>query len=349
MKALIVEKDFTVALKDIPVPEYGEYQVLVQIQASAVCGTDLKILHGEFNGYPDYPTVLGHEAVGVVVKKGAKVRNFDIGDRVLHPIIYDKIGGYHATFGAMAEYAVIEDHQALESDGFPIDEVMHHKHGRIQYKIPQQLDPVAATMLITFREVYSTFKRMNLKSGQNLVLYGLGPVGQVLISFCKQAGIRVVAVVRRAEKAELATRLGADFVINTADTDPVGEIRRLFPDGVDAVWDAAGATSVINDGLLMIKPFGKIIMYGVMGDTELLVNWKNAPLSFELIFTQWPDMEAEIAVMGEVVQMMVDGRLNGMDYISDVLPFEQAEEGINMFLERRNEKKIVFKFPIEAQ
>lgn len=344
MKALVVEKDFSVALKDVPVPKYGDYQALVKIQASAVCGTDLKILHGQFNGFTNYPTILGHEAVGIIVEQGTNVQNFEIGDRVLHPILYNVLGEYYATFGAMAEYAIIEDHKALEEDGFLIDEVQHHDHSRIQFKIPRELESVPATMIITFREVFSTFKRMNLKNGQSLVLYGLGPVGQVLINFCRQAGITTAVVVRRAEKARLAQVLGADVVINSSEADPIRAVRWHFPDGVDAVWDAAGIPDMINDGLLMIKPFGKIIMYGVMAETSLLLDWKNGPLSFELVFTQWPDKEAEISVMDDVVKMMLDGRLNGMDYISDVIPFEKAVDGIAMFLRRRNKKKIVFTF-----
>ncbi|MDR1664925.1 MAG: zinc-binding dehydrogenase [Clostridiales bacterium] len=343
MKALVIEKDFSFGLKEVPIPEIGEYQALIKIQASAICGTDLKILHGKFSGFTDYPTILGHEAVGVVVERGAKVRNFEIGDRVLHPIIYEKIGGYYSTFGAMAEYAVVEDHEALAADGIPIDEKRHHDHSRIQYKIPSHFEPVPSTMLITFREVYSTFKRANIQRGQSLVLYGLGPVGQVMVAVCKQAGVKTVAVVRRAEKAKLAEALGADIVINSSVSDTAEAVRRHFPGGVDAVWDAAGFPGAINEGLKMIRPFGKIVMYGVMEDTHCLLDWKDRPLSFDLIFTQLPDKDAEIAAMDEIVSMVADGRLNGMDYISDVIPFENAEEGIKMFLERRNKKKIVFK------
>jgi threonine dehydrogenase-like Zn-dependent dehydrogenase len=199
-------------------------------------------------------------------------------------------------------------------------------------------------MIITFREVFSTFRRMGIKEGQSLVLYGLGPVGQVMLTVCRRAGIKTAAIVRRAEKARLAGQLGADVVIDSSVSDPVREVRRHFPDGVDAVWDAVGISSVIGDGLQMIKAFGKIVMYGVMEETSCCIDWKDKPLSFDLIFTQWPDKEAEIAAMDDVVAMVMDGHLSGMDYISDILPFDKAVEGIKMFLERRNEKKIVFEF-----
>ena len=348
MKALVIEKDFSYSLKDVPIPTFGEYQALVKIEASAVCGTDLKILHGEFSSLPDYPTILGHEAVGIVVEVGAKVKNFSVGERVLHPILYEETGGYYSTFGAMAEYAVVEDYEAIKSDGVPVDDVVNHEHfevGLIQFKIPQQFEPVSATMIITFTEVFSTFKRANLKKGQSLVVYGLGPVGQVLISLCRLVGMKSIVVVRRAEKAQLAEQLGADIVIDSSLVDPVQEVHRHLPDGVDAIWDAAGVTDVINIGLKMIKPFGKIIMYGVMADTSYLIDWKGAPLSFDLIFTQWPDIGDIVDCFDEIIEMMSDNRLNGMDFISDIMPFDRAVEGIDMFLERRNKQKIVFTFP----
>lgn len=345
MKALIVGKDKTVSIQDVPLPQYGDYQALVKIKASAVCGTDLKILHQEFNGFPDYPTILGHEAVGTVVEVGSKVKNLKVGDQVLHPILYEPVGEYYATFGAMAEYAVIEDGRALAQDGYTIDEKIYHDHSRIQFKIPKSLDPVNATMLITFREIYATMRRMRYQKGESIVVYGIGPVGQVFIKFCKMLGMGpVVAVVRRESKVAPAKEAGADIVLNSSEVSVPKEVRRLFPDGVDIVLDAAGATSVINEGLLMIKPFGKICMYGVLADTEAPINWQHAPLSFDLIFTQWPDKESEIAVMDELVNMLADGRINGMDFISDVMPFEQAIEGIQLFLQRKNKKKIVFTF-----
>ena len=343
MKALIVEKDGSVALKEVDMPQYNEYQALVKIEATAVCGTDLKILHKEFNGFPDYPTILGHEAVGRVVEKGKKVKYLDIGDKVLHPILYDGVSGYHSTFGAMSEYAIIEDGRAWREDGHVLDEVTYHDHSRIQFKIPQEFDSVAATMLITFREVYSSIKRLGFKAGESLVIYGVGPVGQCFIKLCKMIGLKVAAVVRREERAQQALEAGADYIINSAKSVAAEEAKRLFPEGVDNVLDAVGVANIINEGLNMIKPFGKICVYGVTPETELLLNWKQAPLSFDVKFLQWPDKDSEIAVMGDIVNMMKGGMLNGMDYISDVVPFENAVEGIELFLARKNKKKIVFK------
>lgn len=344
MKALVIEKDFSYTLKELPIPKFGEYQALVKVQASAVCGTDLKLLRGKFQGFTNYPTILGHEAVGVVVKRGAKVRNYDIGDMILHPALFDTIDGHYSSFGAMAEYSLIEDHKALLQDGIPIDEIHHHDISRIQCKISSQLKPIPATMLITFREVMTAYNRVGVKPGQSLVLYGLGPAGQVVLNLCKQAGVKTVVITRRAETAQFAKELGADFAIDSSVENATLQVRKYFPDGVDVVWDAAGLTSVINDGLQMIKLFGKIVLYGVMADTNCMLDWKGKPLSFELIFYQWPDMNAEIEIIDELVEMMLDGRINGMDYISDVLPFSKAVEGIDMFLERRNRKKIVFDF-----
>ncbi len=343
MKSLVVEKNGSVALKEVDMPKYNEYQALVKIEATAVCGTDLKILHNQFNGFPDYPTILGHEAVGKVVEKGSKVKYLDIGDKVLHPILYDPLSGYYATFGAMSEYAIIEDGRAWREDGHELDEITYHDHSRIQFKIPQEFDSVSATMLITFREVYSSIQRLGFKEGESIVIYGVGPVGQCFIKFCKMLGLKVAAVVRREERAQQAKEAGADYVINSQQTVVAEEAKRIFPGGVDNVLDAVGIANIINEGLNMIKPFGKICVYGVTPETELLMNWKQAPLSFDVKFLQWPDKESEIAVMGDIVKMMQDGTLNGMDYISDVIPFENAVEGIEMFLARKNKKKIVFK------
>ena len=85
MKALIVEKNGGVSVRNVPQPIYNEYEALVKVHASSVCGTDMKILHNKLKGFSDYPTILGHEGVGEVVEIGKKVRNLKVGIRWCAP------------------------------------------------------------------------------------------------------------------------------------------------------------------------------------------------------------------------------------------------------------------------
>ena len=345
MKSLIVEANGDVSIREVPVPEYGDYEMLVKLQASAVCGTDMKILHNTLKGFSDYPTMLGHEGVGKVVAIGSKVKNYSIGDYVVMPLIFGKCGAYFSTWGAMSEYAVAGDAGALANDGVPLDEKTAFSAYAAQNKLPQQLEPVAATMIITFREVYSTMKRLGFSAGQNIVIYGAGPVGMAFIKFAKLMGLSpVVCVDICDEKTEQAKAIGADVVINAAKQDASARLLELFPAGADILLDAAGVPALINQNVRLVREFGQVCVYGVTADNALMFNWQQAPYAFDLRFVQWPSKYEEAAVHDDIVKMMLDGRLNGMDFISDVYDFDQASEAIAFFKHKKNQKKIVLRF-----
>jgi threonine dehydrogenase-like Zn-dependent dehydrogenase len=341
MKALIVERDGSVAIREAPVPQYNDYEVLVKMQASAICGSDIKILHNSLKGYSDYPTILGHEGVGEVCEVGKKVRNFKIGDKVVPPKIFGKCGDFFSTWGSMAEYGVAGDAEAMVADGLKIDVRKYLS----QRKIPNELESVGATMLVTFREVYSTMKRLNFTAGKNLVVYGAGPVGLTFVKLAKLIGMGpVICVDIDDQKAGLAKDIGADIVFNSQKVELVPEIRKLFPDGADILVDAVGVPSLINTNLKLVKFSGQVCVYGVTAQNQLLIDWQEAPYIFDLRFVQW-GIGAEIAaVHKELVQWMLDGQLDGMDFISDVFSFENSLEAIEIFKARKNAKKIVLQF-----
>jgi threonine dehydrogenase-like Zn-dependent dehydrogenase len=101
---------------------------------------------------------------------------------------------------------------------------------------------------------------------------------------------------------------------------------------------------LINNNLKLVKYAGQVCVYGVTPKNELLMNWQEAPYTFDLRFGQWTLGTELAAVHDEIVQMMLDGKLDGMDFISDVFSFEDSLEAIKMYKEHKNQKKIVLKF-----
>lgn len=344
MKALVVYADGSTKLEKVPMPAYGDYEALVKVQASSICGTDMKILHNSLKGYTDYPTILGHEGVGKVVAVGKKVRNFKVGDSVVLPYILGTCGEYYSTWGAICEYSTVGDSQAMVEDGLQIDNQTLYEFNFAQCKIPDIFDPVAATMIVTFREVYSTMLRLGFKKGQNIVIYGAGPVGLTFIRLAKHIGMYpIISVDTRDDKKKQALEAGADIALNSMECDVTAEIRKLFPEGADILLDAAGVPALINDNLKLVRDYGDVCVYGVTPKNELLMNWQEAPYSFNLRFAQWPSKKEEAAVHEEIIEMMKSGVLKGEDYISDVFSLDDAEEAMEHFKAHKNTKKIAIR------
>lgn len=342
MKGYVVHKDGTRRIEELPMPRYGDYEALVKVESCGVCnGTDMKIIHGVFKGIDTYPVVLGHEGVGRVVAKGDKVTSFEIGDLVLLPFNADMPEGYTSGWGTFSEYNTVTDAAAMEAAGLDVPDFAY-----AQNKLPAEFDPVAASMIVTFREVFSTMKRFGFEKGKSLVVLGLGPVGLSFVQFSKLIGMGpVIAIDRVEEKLGMAKRFGADLVLNNAeDIDLVARVRKLCPDGVDFVLDAVGVSAFINTALSMIKPDAKVCVYGISANMSETVDWSVCPYNWTLHFHQFPSKIAEGACHEEIVAFIREGKLDPMDYISHVYPFAEIGKAYENIENRVPTMKMVIKF-----
>ena len=164
MKALVIYEDGRAALERVPMPAFGEYEALVKITASALCGTDMKILHNSLKGFADYPTILGHEGVGEVVAVGSKVRHLKVGDCVALPFAKD--------FGWGAELKLEMIFQQLfgfgHGQGYPKERVIPEQRNK---KILDEVKKVTHRKLIDILyDIDQTFLKETI-SGEHFAEY----------------------------------------------------------------------------------------------------------------------------------------------------------------------------------
>lgn len=341
MKSYVVYEKDKCRIEEMPMPKYGEYDALVKIESCGVCaGTDMKIIHGDFKGIDNFPVVLGHEGVGRVVEKGAKVTNFEIGDLVLMPYWSDVPEGYTSGWGTYSEYNIITDAKAQEKDGIIPAEFAYG-----QRKLPADFDPVSSAMIITFREVLSTMKIFGFEPNKSLIVLGLGPVGLSFVHFAKLMGMgTVIAIDIDEKKLDMAKDRGADYVINSKEQDIITEVRKILPDGVDFALDAVGVNSFINTALELIVPDGKICVYGISKTMNTDVDWSKCPYNWHLHFHQFPSKKAESDAHDQIVNWIKKGILDCNDYISHVFDFKDIDQAFDKIRNRESVMKMVIKF-----
>lgn len=197
MRAVAVTQPNRVEMIDLPVPEPGPYQALVKTEVAYLCNaTDGKLVTGHFPGVDRYPLVLGHESAGIVQVVGEKVRNFHEGDRAIGGLVFEFADPrYSSGWGGFCEYTLVNDHDAMVEDG-----VANAQHGWVEsYEIQRAVDgdiPVEeAALLCTWREVLAAFDDFNLKRGDDILVFGAGPVGLSFVKFARLLGLGFVAVV----------------------------------------------------------------------------------------------------------------------------------------------------------
>ena len=338
MKTLIVKKDHTLDIVEVPKPVITEYEALVKMVACGICnGTDAKIIKGKFKGLEEYPLMLGHEGVGRVEAVGTKVENYQVGDIVLLPFANDKDEKHASGWGAFSEYATVYDAIAanVEAD--------HFSWG--QNIVPTDIDPVDAVMMVTLREVLAAIYTFGITPGSTVIVYGCGPVGATFTKFLSLLGIKDLVVIDRIEeKRTIALENGASMYFNGSKVDIVAKVKEKYPNGVDFVIDAVGHESIINEGLKIIRDRGNICVYGVPAMTKLNLDFTDAPYNWHLLFEQMPSKKEEGCAHEQIVAWLRSGEVKLKDYISNYIPFDQVIEGFEMLARHEIPLKCIVTF-----
>lgn len=333
MRSVAVVQPGEIEIVEVPKPTPGPYDVLVKTEISFICNvTDRELIEGTFPGMgPEaYPLLLGHEAVGRVVEVGTQVTTFAKGDRTIGGLVLDPPGGqFKSGWGGHSDYVIIKDHLAMEKDG-----VADEAHGwnevyKIMRKVPDDIPIEAAGMLCIWREVYSGFFHdFGLSPDNELLVFGAGPVGLSFIKFAKLRGFTYVGSVDPlAGKREKALAMGADEVF--APDDPkLSELPQTRAKPLDAIVDAVGLESIINQGLPLIKMGGSICVFGVVAAPKILLEKYKGPYNFNLLMHQWPTRDAERAAQEPLIEWIRSGALDWKDFVSSKFSINDVKEAV---------------------
>jgi len=339
MRALIVEKDGSLSIREVTKPKCGPKEALVKMLAGGMCGTDIKLIHQCFKGFPksSYPLILGHEGLGEVVEAGRDVKGYKLGDRVLLPF-NDANEALGCGYGAMAEYGIVHDLLAYPQGEAPEVAVA-------QTVMPADIDPVDAILFVTFREVLSTIRYFGIKPADSIVVFGCGPVGQTFIKFLSLLGGKdIVAVDIVDDKLEIAAKYGAVKTINGSKDDIAAAVRTLYPNGVCHVLDAVGLPSVVNQAMGILADRGNILCYGVLEKEQIRIDFSAADYNWNFICQQMPRKDEEAAAHDQVLEWIRSGKIVIKDFISDYYAFDDAVQAYNDLLDRKVMKKGIIKF-----
>lgn len=345
MKAAVVVRPGQLEIQDIPAPEINDYQVLCEQLACGICtGTDWKLLEGHFKGFTTYPAVLGHEAVGRVVRKGKKVRHLEVGDLILRPGL-ETIGDGTSMFsgwGAYAEYGVAGDARAMVEDGKTRLEDGFNELYYSQQKILLGMDPARATMVITFKEVLSAAYRFGMHPNASILIFGMGPVGLSFVRFSRLLGLGpIIACDMETSRLDLARQMGADECLNVKEVKPEPWVKGRFPDGLDFVVDAVGVTDLLNQAMNMVKFNGSICAYGISPHSRMDLVWENGPYNWKLHFLQLPTFLEESATHRQVMSWIELGVLDPGKFVTHVVPLARLKEAMDLLRERKALKAVV--------
>ena len=319
-------------LEDIPVPGIREDEVLVQVKAVGLCGSDVHIVFEGVTPTPFTPITLGHEPSGVVAAMGARVEGWEEGDRVaVTPLLFcsscrncitghtnvcleRRILGIQAN-GALAEYLVAPAKNLVQ----------------LPENVPFTVGAIITDAVATPFQAIA--ERAALRAGETVAIFGAGGLGLHAVQISRLLGAQKIIVVDPREgQLERATQMGADLTIDPQQTAPVEAIQEATGGlGVDVAAEFVGLQETIAQCVESVVMGGRVVVAGLGADPINIV----PPTEF---------VRKGISFLGsygftkrnieQLVQLAASGRLNLEESITHTFPLEE----VNTALEYLHEK-----------
>lgn len=262
MKSAVFYGKHDMRVEDSPMPKVGPEDILIQVKACGICGTDVHIYEGD-KGAAEVtpPTILGHEFSGVIAKVGSAVTKYKAGDRVcIDPNCYcgkcdfcrngiahyctDMIGYGTTVNGGFAEYCSVNQRQV-----YKLGDNTTFEQGAMT-------EPVACCL--------HGIDMCNITPGSSVVIIGGGMIGLLMLQLAKLAGAARTALLEPVEsKREVAKKLGADVCIDPINEDVKAVLASAGMTWVNTVIECVGRTSTIEQAIDIVGNKGTVMMFGL--------------------------------------------------------------------------------------
>lgn len=277
MKAWVLGDPGELKMVEKPVPQPKRAEVLVRIDAVAICATDLEIIESGGpaliqGGKPFNKNFTpGHEYMGTIVKLGEGVDDYKIGDRVAVEIHAGcgccercREGMYTSCLNYGKNYP--GNDKGHRANGFTTDGAFAEyaiNHVNTLCPVGDDVTDEEATLIVTAgTAMYALDTVAGLVAGQGVVVSGPGPIGLMAVAVAKSIGANpVILTGTRDNRLELGKQLGADYVINVRNENAVEGVKRITDGvGVNYVVECSGAPNAVNESVQMVKRGGRVVL-----------------------------------------------------------------------------------------
>ena len=333
MKALVLEKQDVLAIKDMPLQgNMTADSVRIAVKNVGICGSDVHYYtHGRIGPYVvNAPMILGHEAAGVVVEVGPEVKHLAVGDRVcMEPGIPNaksrasKIGLYNLDPDVQF-WATPPVHGCL------IDEVIHPSE--FVFKLPENVSLAEGAMVEPLAIGLQAAKKANITPGDVAVVIGAGTIG-IMCAISAIAGgcSRVFITDIKEEKLAIAGSYPGVTAINVREKDPLAVVKEETSDwGADIVIEASGAPAVYSNITEYCCPGGRIVLVGIPIDP--------VPMDIARIQAKELDIASVFRyanIYPRAIELIASGQLDVKKLISETYPFDKGIEAFERACEMR--------------
>lgn len=328
MKAAYLPGNSTVEMRSVAVPAPGHGEVLIEVKASTICGSDIRCIYHEHlgKGPEGYQGVIaGHEPAGLIVETGPGCRRFKSGDRV---IVYH-ISGCGVCNDCRRGYMI-----SCTSPAWRRAYGWQRDGGMAEYMIAEEKDLILLPDSLTYADgaqvacgfgtVYEGLEKVGINGSHDVLITGLGPVGLAAGALCRKLGAnRIIGIDINQERMELALKFGLCDTVLASSEDNVSQVIELtHGSGVERAIDCSANALARATAIRATRKWGKMVMIGEGGT----VSFNPSPDIIHDQKTIYGSWVTSTWLMEELVERLVRWNLHPEEIITHRFALEQADE-----------------------
>ncbi|WP_372933490.1 galactitol-1-phosphate 5-dehydrogenase [Mariniphaga sediminis] len=332
MKALGLDEYNQLNYRDFPEPEIHSGEVLIEIKACGICGSDVHGMDGS-TGRRKPPLVMGHEASGVIIETGSDVKNWKTGDRVT----------FDSTVYPLNDWFTLKGHYNLSNNRqvLGVSPGEYRRHGafaerlavpqHILHRIPENVSFVEAAMVEPIAVAAHAVNVSGLKPGNSAMVAGAGMVGVFVVQLLKLFGANpVVAVDIDHKKLKLAHEFGADFTFNPKEKDIDERILQLTKSrGFDLTFEVVGITETVQTCITNTRKGGTVVLVGNLSP--------EIQFPLQKVVTSEITVQGSCAINGEyelALDLLAAKKVDVSKLVSAVAPLSEGAEWFKRLYEK---------------
>jgi 2-desacetyl-2-hydroxyethyl bacteriochlorophyllide A dehydrogenase len=330
------ERKLEIVEKNLKQPEGS--QVLVKIDCCAICTLEQRIYNGVMKRYP---FAGGHEAAGIVVAVGTKVKSLKAGDKVAARLLTSCGECYYCRSGHENQCVIsfkADIHEGVAGPGGFAEYMM--LDAKALYKMSDDLDLTYAALSEPLACCVHSVNNANIELGNDVVVIGVGIMGAFHIQLAKMRGARVIACEVDEARLEIAKKMGADILINSKEVNAIQKIKELTEGrGADVVFCTAALTKLATDSIQMIGKVGRVVMYSSFHPDNPIELNVNSVHSTEMNITG--SVNANTRDFLVATKLLSNKLIDTSLLISEVVPFEKIEYAFERAIDPKTYRIIV--------
>ncbi|MEM3580822.1 MAG: zinc-dependent dehydrogenase [Candidatus Bathyarchaeia archaeon] len=337
MKAAVYYSQSDIRIEEMPIPQIGDDEALVEMRACGICGSDLMDWYLKNRA----PLVLGHEPSGVVVEKGKNVKNFDVSDRVF---VHHHVACLKCHYCQHGDYTLCEQFHKTNIVPGGFAEYFKVPAPNLQLdtlKIPKSLSFEEATLIEPVGCCIRAIKKCGIRKDDTIAVIGAGTTGIIHTALAKIYGAGKVIVSDLVDfRLKIAERFGADVVVNPLNEDLAAVVRKETDGrGVDLTIVTAPSLEAYKTGLSICRKGGKLCVFAPTDPGKILeVSPKQLFFSELRIIPSYSTSHVETR---EALELIKSRKIRVKDLITHRFPLEETAKAFKTALEDKESLKVI--------